>query len=145
MSHQRTLSLDPRSKMIIITWDLSRVKEYMINKGLVSSLEVNQLEDEYKCFLMMCLSHEEGVAIPISRPVDQMWHTHILFTKDYQSLGQAVGRFIHHNPTVSEEERSGLADAYTNGTIPLYRSMFGEPSLRWWPQDEQVCHECCND
>lgn len=79
MSQNRTLNLAPALKVVVITWDLSRVKAYMIDKGLSKLDEIDQLEEEYKRFLMMSLSHEEGVAIPISRPVDQMWHTHTHF------------------------------------------------------------------
>lgn len=67
--------------------------------------------------------HDEGKAFSIDRSLlilDEMWHTFILCTKDYQQFCMEIfGYYIHHNPQVESEtdkmtrhaEFSGLNEA----------------------------------
>ena len=39
------------------------------------------------------------------REIDDMWHTFILFTKDYMEFGMRYfGHYVHHAPTTDEEK-----------------------------------------
>jgi len=73
------------------------------------------------------------------KEIDDMWHTFLLFTKDYISFcKQYLGRFFHHSPTTDKEkaERSTndfeidfvrfLSYAYDNLGEEIVRKWFGE-------------------
>ena len=70
----------------------------------------------------------------MSKPVDEMWHAHILHTRDYENLEKTIGRRIHHSPCVSDEELQELEEPYYENTIRMYAEVFGiEPDERYWP------------
>jgi hypothetical protein len=75
-----------------------------------------------------------------------MWHTHILFTKNYFDFCNKVrGRYIHHNPTVTDNDRLALKGVYEMNTIRLYKDYFGEPNKSFWSLNEQICSEVCDN
>jgi hypothetical protein len=51
----------------------------------------------FKQFMVVC-AVKPGPKIT-SDPIDRMWHSFLLFTKDYNAFcEQYLGRFIHHEP-----------------------------------------------
>ncbi|MBA2711001.1 MAG: hypothetical protein H0U57_10450 [Tatlockia sp.] len=66
-------------------------------------------------FLWLTQKHEEDqAALPIDQQldficgipeeIDDMWHTFILFTKDYMDFcAENFGKFLHHAPTAATE------------------------------------------
>ena len=120
----------------IESWDLTRVKRYLVKRGVIIPDDIEDLEREYKRFLFLSCSTRHTV--PISRRVDEMWHAHILFTQDYVKFGHTLGGYIHHCPAVEDSERQQLAKAY-DATLSLYSRYFGAPSPQWWPPASQVC------
>ena len=104
------------------TWDQSR---------LTASVE------EYRKWLYLCKikKRSDGIlgmaATPGSRDVDEVWHTHILFTRKYaEDCDKLFGHFLHHQPS---EESTGRDDSssYTN-TLKLYRATFNTESPTWF-------------
>jgi len=66
--------------------------------------------------------------------IDDMWHTFLLFTKDYTDFGHKYfGKFLHHVPEVSEEKPS---DAEYETDLSRYLSyaydQLGEETIRTW-------------
>jgi len=124
----------------IMNWDLSRVREYLINREGFEPSDVDKRIKEYRRFLVLVLMH--GSTVPISEPVDVIWHNHILFTKDYMKMGNAVfGHYLHHHPTVNDEENIALAGNYKNNTLSAYQKLFGKVDRKYWPKNAQVCRE----
>jgi len=85
-----------------------------------------------KQFLIICaLGNCPKVPSP---QVDDMWHTFLLFTRDYQSFcNDYLGRFVHHQPfgafppgTYRDTRESALA-------------LFGELDDELWPLKESNC------
>lgn len=69
-----------------------------------------------------------------SYEIDQVWHSHILFSEHYARFCKRVaGKFIHHNPTPSEEKiNPNRIDPY-EGTKEAYWMVFGkEPPKHIW-------------
>ncbi|OJH33822.1 hypothetical protein BON30_46750 [Cystobacter ferrugineus] len=78
--------------------------------------------------------------------LDEMWHTFILFTRDYHEFcDRYFGLYIHHRPTVKEEEAARLADyerdpaQYVAQQKALFRAQYaliydvlGEETLNKW-------------
>lgn len=69
-----------------------------------SRAKVMELIREYKNFLYVC-ARDESENVP-SAEVDEIWHEHILFTKDYEDWCNFLGRKIHHNPEKVGEKKS---------------------------------------
>lgn len=79
-------------------------------------------------------------------PVDDIWHTFIMFTSDYMEFCKRVaGRYIHHKPET--RKRVSDRDAY-RATLRDYRATFGEePPPHIWPAADVTALDCsgsCN-
>jgi hypothetical protein len=75
------------------------VTKFSHEKG-VDRERANQLFEETKSFLVRAASVRAPIEPP-SREVDAMWHTFILFTKDYLVFCRNyLGTFVHHVPHV---------------------------------------------
>jgi hypothetical protein len=92
---------------------------------------------EYKKFIYLsCLS--ETIVTP-SVDVDQAWHLHMVYTRDYwqRFCRQTLGKEIHHEPTEGgAAERDKFWRAYQR-TISTYTDEFGQqPPSDIWPLAE---------
>ena len=85
------------------------------------------LFDETKKFLVA--NRVLGVKMAPSEPVDQMWHSWILFTKDYYAFCEALGGYIHHLPIpVGSPDQPPL-----DPTIEVMRAAYGSVDEALWP------------
>jgi hypothetical protein len=67
--------------------------------------------EEYKEFLLACV-RSNSLPVP-NENVDAIWHSHILFTKDYfEFCHQLCGHYIHHIPET--KNCSGGSNCGTN-------------------------------
>ncbi|ETX08755.1 glycine-rich domain-containing protein [Candidatus Entotheonella palauensis] len=118
------------------------IYRYQQEKQL-STVQAQQHERELKRFLALVALNDKGYGM--NGPIDALWHTFILFTKQYQRFCQEVaGRFIHHEPNVAgfeEREARDVDGAVRPGSdsyeafLKDYQEMFDEvPSARIWPQ-----------
>lgn len=87
------------------------------------SLEyTNRVINEYKKFIYLGLLH----SVEPSWEIDQVWHTHLLYTKDYQKMCNRLNiTFFHHNPKSSKLKYDKYNDGY-QFTKELYQEMYGE-------------------
>jgi uncharacterized protein (TIGR04222 family) len=77
-----------------------------------------------------------GHPVAPSHVVDQVWHLHLLHTRDYWGVfcPQVLGGPLHHGPARGGgEEKKKFADWYTQ-TLTSYRRFFGEPPADIWPE-----------
>ena len=82
---------------------------------------------EYKrfCYLACTAGHE----VTPSDAVDQAWHLHLTFSRDYwdEFCPQILGMDLHHGPTAGGTiERTRYYDQYAE-TFRSYEMAFGEP------------------
>jgi hypothetical protein len=116
-------------------WDLKNVKNRMkkdnpsLDEDYLSALEI-----EYKRYISLLLFYPKSRR-PISAFVDEMWHTHLLFTKDYSSFSNAIiGQFIHHCPSEGREQTESMKPRYMVNTITEYEQIYGKASTTFWPR-----------
>lgn len=68
------------------------------------------------------------------KEIDDMWHTFLLFTKEYTSFCEEnFGEFIHHQPNIDEEEIS--AEVFKrdfNRFVSYVYDNLGEKTLKIW-------------
>lgn len=89
---------------------------------------------EYKRFCFLAI--RAGHAVTPSDSVDQAWHLHLAYSRDYWELfcPQVLGRPLHHGPTAGGDEQGRLYyDQYAE-TLKSYERIFGElPPADLWP------------
>lgn len=93
---------------------------------------------EYKrfCFLAVTAGHE----VTPSDAVDQAWHLHLTYSRDYweRFCPEALGVPLHHGPTAGgAAEHNRYFEQYAQ-TLKSYEATFGEmPPADIWPTAAQ--------
>lgn len=124
------LSLDQSQALdFIMTYPLDEVRESLVRKQVLFEEEVDLAIIEYRKFLILArLGH--GPLEMFSPLVDEVWHTHILFTRDYAKFCQtAFGHFFHHQPHTGLEE--GVKQDAVSRFVSAYTHLFGLLSPLW--------------
>ena len=119
-----------------------QVVEKYIDKHGVTEAVAREHERELKRYLAMCLANPEA-AYGMFGPVDEFWHTWILFTREWWDFSREVaGRYIHHSPTTRAEKervRSGEAPSAYGRFLADYPSYFGEEApADLWPRQRKI-------
>lgn len=87
---------------------------------------------EYKrfCFLAVTAGHE----VTPSDAVDQAWHLHLSYTRDYwERFCPMLGRALHHGPTAGGgAEQARYFEQYAQ-TLKSYEVVFGDAPEDIWP------------
>lgn len=89
--------------------------------------------EEYRRFAFLAVAAGHPVSPPDA--VDQVWHLHLLYTRDYwgEFCPKTLGTSLHHGPTRGGTgEGAKFADWYAR-TLASYRQFFGEPPIDLWP------------
>lgn len=85
--------------------------------------DVAHCTQHYKNFLLLSKIHSNTPLVP-TRQIDEFWHNHILYTKNYiHDCEQIFGYYHHHQPAVSGEDDEGLTRDYLR-TKELYFAEF---------------------
>ena len=129
--------------ILVMAWDMEIVKRYAVKKGNYTAEEINDVEREYKRYLILAFSNSKMV-LPISKKLDDLWHAHILFTEDYSNMCMTVnGRYLHHRPSIVD---GGVMSAsqFDETTLEIYREFFGDPDSRYWISSND-CRPCETD
>lgn len=92
--------------------------------------------EAWKQFMAVNAIRGTGNSVP-SRPVDDMWHTALVFTEVYRDFcATYVGRFIDHNPHEHSDPDGYFA------TRDVAAELFGELDPRFWTDDSAACADC---
>ena len=88
---------------------------------------------EYKrfCFLAAVAGH----AVTPSDAVDEVWHQHLTYSRDYwrRFCPDVLGMDLHHEPTRGGRDQSRLHYAQYAETLASYQRWFGPPPADYWP------------
>jgi hypothetical protein len=114
---------------IIIDNNSDRFIERLMKENLWAKEYTLRVIEEYKKFVYLATLQE----VAPSYEVDQVWHTHLLFTKDYKKMcKETLGVELHHNPIEKTAVRTTGKDQYQE-TKRLYQKVFGyEPPADIW-------------
>lgn len=123
-----------------LAWDLSKPIAFLVNRKGMDPSYAAELATEYLRFIGILAENRER-DLPVSEAVDEMWHTHILFTEDYRRMGDEVyGGYINHHPVLTETERVALIPRYLEGTLANYQRLYGTvPDEKWWARSGAIC------
>jgi hypothetical protein len=73
----------------------------------VSQEEAKKYERELKRYLILACEYSDSNLPMLSTEVDNLWHTFLLFTKDYQKFcDEMLGIFVHHIPEIENIEQT---------------------------------------
>lgn len=89
--------------------------------------------DEYRKFCFLACT--EGRCMTPSEIVDQVWHLHLTYTRDYWKVfcPNVLGSDLHHEPTRGNAgEAAQFRECYAD-TLAAYHAHFGAPPERFWP------------
>ena len=90
---------------------------------------------EYLRFVYLAAT--AGHPVTPSKRVDEAWHLHLTYTRDYwdELCGRVLGRPLHHEPTRGgSDEDAKFGDWYAR-TLDSYRTAFAEePPPDIWPR-----------
>ena len=70
----------------------------------MTDAQIKEVVNEFKKFMaIVVINHKTGKRVEmVSELVDEVWHTFILFTKEYRIFCNTIfGEYIHHEPDVS--------------------------------------------
>lgn len=93
---ERELRRD-RIRDSLIRYDLSHVRARAVKDGHYAKNDILRIESLYKDFMLECMVEKDSREV--APEIDEFWHTHLLFTKDYAKMCMDIGGFfVHHNP-----------------------------------------------
>lgn len=122
----RAHSFEQREQELDFTRRLAREQGWTLD-------ETRSAIDEYRRFCFLACTGEQQ-ATP-SAEVDEVWHLHLIHTRDYWSkfCPEVLQTTLHHGPTRGgNHERERYRQQYAD-TLARYEQWFGPPSERWWP------------
>lgn len=121
-------------------YSLAQVREKLLMERKVDEAIIDTAISEFRKYLSLIALGHKGIGM-ISRDVDEVWHTFILFTRDYTDFcNEVFGRYIHHQPSVPSQP---LGNEPRRLFVDAYRQNFGDlPPI--WRADGGTCFSSCS-
>ncbi|MBS0350403.1 MAG: glycine-rich domain-containing protein-like [Proteobacteria bacterium] len=118
------------SKNLIYNANLTSTIERLIKVEKWSKDEALEAVKQYRNFLFLKRKYGDSHVLPPSYDMDEVWHAHILHTKEYCDFCEEVfGSYLHHHPhhgIKNEITDKDISFAFENETQRLYFAEFGE-------------------
>ncbi|UQN06823.1 hypothetical protein [Deinococcus sp. QL22] len=120
------------SALLNYTFPTALIDRLQVEHRWTPALTLRALE-EYRRFLVLAATG--GVPVTPSKLIDEVWHLHLTFTRDYwERLTPLLPAPLHHEPASGQP---GDAAHYANqylSTLNLYAETFGsQPPADLWP------------
>ena len=93
--------------------------------------------EEYRRFMFLAVV--AGHPVTPSDPVDQVWHLHLVYTREYwgRFCAEVLRREVHHGPTTGGAAASERYEQWYERTLQSYEAWFGDaPPPDIWPPSE---------
>lgn len=100
--------------------DLKAVMAHVAAETGLETADLARGEQLYRQFLTLKARFPELSVVP-PRLVDEIWHTHITFTRQYMAdCDLLFGSYLHHTPDLA-----GAETLFEDVTVPAYQKEFG--------------------
>ncbi len=120
----------------IRAYTFNNVREKLVAEGSIPNGKIDAAVEEFRKFLILILLYPDKPIGMTSKIVDEVWHTFILFTREYMTFTQSVfGSFLHHNPATSSKPLDNSSGVNFRES---YRAVFGELPSIW----KNSSHDC---
>jgi hypothetical protein len=111
-------------------FDFSPVRRRLIENGIMPATWVDDAILEFKRFIALIVLTQRWQPM-ISRSVDEVWHTCLLYTRLYSAMCDRVaGQFIHHDP-VEDDTTDGERES-APAFLTVYEQYFGQVGEIWF-------------
>lgn len=117
-----------RALNILEAYDLDPVRQRVARSRSMPPHWIDEAILEFRRYLALRVVTDSAPAM-LSKQVDEVWHTFLLFTRRYDHFCRSVfGYFVHHDPSLEFDP-----DVSTEwGEFEsVYRCVFGEPGFLW--------------
>jgi hypothetical protein len=93
---------------------------------------------EYRKFCFLSIVAASPVSP--SKEVDEVWHLHLLYSRDYWQVwcAEVLCVPLHHHPADATTESQAACRAQYAETLVLYERFFGAAPLAFWPATHVV-------
>jgi hypothetical protein len=117
-----------RTLHVLQEYDLSPVRERLLREGAMPAAWLDDAIYEFRRYLGLCFLASEPVMM-LSKPVDTVWHTCLLFSRLYTDYcQQAFGEYLHHDPaTEADPDRPARWREF----VAAYERYYGPPGRLW--------------
>lgn len=102
---QPQLKASTPQKLGIDIQDLLEAERFYMRKYFISARLKPKKEDDFSMYAQFLQIHkynpenEAENIVPPTRGIDDLWHSHILSTREYQKFcNEVIGHFVHHVP-----------------------------------------------
>ncbi len=129
----------------VMAFPLDEVLERYVQDENISMDAAKEHERELKRYLALVALNPE-VRYGMKGPVDNLWHTFIIFTHFYERFCQKVaGHFIHHEPTPLHKRSDPEGKNNYFRFLSDYEEVFGESApIHLWPRIRKGLTTDCN-
>ncbi len=92
--------------------------------------------EEYRRFSFLAVA--AGHPVTPSDQVDQAWHQHLTYSRDYWETycPDVLGMDLHHGPTRGGASEDAKYRDWYQATLDSYRARFGPPPADIWPEPQ---------
>lgn len=78
-------------------WDLRMIRDRALKDGHYTEHDIARIEKLYKGYMYKAMTTEGSLRV--DPEIDDFWHTHLLFTRNYAEMCTSIsGKFVHHDP-----------------------------------------------
>jgi hypothetical protein len=119
-----------RARNLINENDFTFIVNQLVLVNKWSKKQALEACQQYRNYLFLKKKYGNQYELPPSLDIDQFWHTHILYTKNYDDFCKKIfGSFLHHHPTTDESIKISIQQyerMFEEQTQKLYIKEFGE-------------------
>lgn len=109
--------------------DFNHIINHLIQVEKWSYINAKNACDQYKNYLYLQKKYGHHMDLPPSREIDEVWNTHILFTKNYINFCEEFfGKYLNHHNQHDKDKLQARKIIYENfkkNTQQLYYNEFG--------------------
>ncbi len=117
-----------RTLLVLQEYDLAPVRDRLLREGAMPAAWLDEAIYEFRRYLSLRVLCGR-TPMMLSKPIDMVWHTCLLFSRLYADLcQQAFGVFVHHDPTTSGDSDRA---AHWREFVALYEPYYGPPGRLW--------------
>ncbi|MGV1915617.1 glycine-rich domain-containing protein [Rhizobium sp. 22-785-1] len=125
---------------------------YCKDEGLSMEIAKDHRREMLRFLALSATAVQHGKFYGMTGAVDELWHTFVIFTRDYAAFCDAVaGRFLHHVPESDGQMSENTFEHYL-AFLDDYEAVFNEPApAAYWPRpggnsEVESCRGCggCN-
>lgn len=108
---------------------------YQKEQGFSVDIATDHMREMIRFLSLAATATQHGKYYGMTGAVDELWHTFVIFTRDYAAFCEAVaGHFLHHVPEADGQMSDDTLDHYLT-FLEDYEAVYQEPApMAYWPR-----------